>query len=98
MLGQKTDETVIANILDNLMPAALDYLESITPEEGMLMGSSVTIADISVVTCFVQGLHGDFDVDGSKYPKIRRYLDYTLNTDLVKHRLDEDRKFMSQMA
>jgi glutathione S-transferase len=98
MRGQPTDEKAVANILDNLMPAALTYMESVTPEEGLLVGDSVTIADIAVVTCFVQGMHGDFDVDGSKYPKIRRYLDFTLNTDLVKHRLAEDQKLMEQIA
>ncbi|MCZ6502588.1 MAG: glutathione S-transferase family protein [Gammaproteobacteria bacterium] len=96
--GQDTDETVVANILDNLMPAALDYVESITPEEGLLVGESVTIADISVVTCFIQGQYGDFEVDGSEYPKIRRYLDFTLNTDVVKNRLVEEKKFMSQIT
>jgi glutathione S-transferase len=98
LLGEPTDEGQVTNILENLIPPVLDYLESITPEEGLLVGSSVSIADIAVVTCFLQGQYADFEPDAEKYPRIKRYLDYTLNSDLVKNRLQSEKEALAQMG
>ncbi len=97
-LGEPTDEDQVTNILENLVPPVLDYLESITPEEGLLVGSSVSIADIAVVTCFLQAQYADFEPDGQKYPRIKRYLDYTLNSDVVKNRLKSEKEALTQMG
>lgn len=97
-LGEPTDEQAVTNILENLVPPVLDYLETITPEEGLLVGSSVTIADIAVVTCFIQAQYADFEPDADKYPRIKRYLDYTLNSDLVKNRLKSEQEALAQMG
>ena len=98
ILGEPTDDAKVQDIYDNLLPPALDYLESIVPEEGLLIGNQVTIADIAVVTCFIQGQYADFKLDADKYPKINRYLDYTLNVDLVKNRLKQEQEVLSGMV
>ena len=87
LLKQPTDEARLANILDNTLPACLDYMESIVPEAGYLVGSSMSIADLSVVTCFVQAQYGDYEVDGAVYPKLRRYIDSAFSVPLLKDRL-----------
>lgn len=96
-LGEATEEDVVKELLEVKIPEALDYIESIMPDEGTLIAGGVSIADISVVTCFLQGQYADFEVDGEKYPKIKRYLDMALNTDLVKNRLASEQKDLAQM-
>ncbi len=98
ILGEPTDEAQVTNLLDNVIPPALDYLESIVPDEGLLLEGGVSIADIAVVTCFVQGQYADFKPDATTYPKIERYLNYTLNVDLVKNRLAEEQKALANMT
>jgi len=98
ILGEETDEEQVKNILEKSLPPALDYVESIVPEEGLLMGGDVTIADIAVVTCFIQGQYGEYELSASEYPKTRRYLDYALNSDLVKQRLESEQKMLAQMG
>lgn len=92
LLGRPTDEARVKELLDTHIPSALDYLETQIPESGPLIGDSISIADIAVVTCFIQGSYGDFELDREAYPGIARYLDAAMSTDLVKNRLAEERK------
>jgi glutathione S-transferase len=94
LLNQPTDEERLTGILDNTLPACLAYVESITPESGYLVGNSLSIADIAIVTCFIQAQYGDFDVDGSAYPKLRHYLDQAYAAPLVVKRLESERANM----
>ena len=87
MMNQPTDEARLANIIDNTLPECLTYLESVVPESDYLVGSSLSIADISVVTCFIQAQYGGYEVDGGQYPKLRRYLDQAFAAPLVTNRL-----------
>ncbi|MGE0625690.1 MAG: glutathione S-transferase family protein [Pseudomonadales bacterium] len=91
LLKQPTDEARLAGILDTTLPACLDYLESIVPESGYLVGDRLSIADLSVVTCFIQAQYGDFDVDGGRYPRLRRYLDAAYASPLVVNRMASER-------
>ena len=91
LLKQPTDEARLAGILDTTLPTCLDYLESVVPESGYLVGGHLSIADLSVVTCFIQAQYGDFDVDGAKYPKLRRYLDAAYAAPLVVNRMASER-------
>lgn len=53
------------------LPPLLDYLESVVPEPGkFLVGESLSIADISVATMFVNFDHAQCAVDRAAYPKI----------------------------
>lgn len=91
MMKQPADEARLANILDNALPQCLAYVESLVPESGYLVGSSLSIADLSLVTCFVQAQYGDFDVDGGQYPRLRRYLDQAYAAPLLVNRLKSEK-------
>ncbi len=90
MMQTEPDEAVIQDILENRMPQVLDYLESIIPAEGLLLGE-LSIADFAVVTCFIQAEYGDFKPDPDRYPGLARYLTYTLDSDIVKNRIAAER-------
>lgn len=95
LLKQPTDEARLANVLDNTLPECLRYLEaSVVPESGYLVGDALSIADLSIVTCFVQARYGDYDVDGGRYPKLRHYLDQAYAAPLLVNRLASERANM----
>jgi len=95
-LNQPTDEEVVGNILDNLMPAAARYAESIIPDSGgPLVGDAISIADISIVTCFCQARYGEFEVDGNEFPRLRAYLDGALSNEIVKARLESEKRLLA---
>ncbi len=92
--NQPTDEAVVQDILDNGMPEALTYLETQVPENGYLVGDALSIADIAVVTCFIQARYGDYDVQGDEYPKLRNYLDQALASPIVTARVEKETEGM----
>lgn len=95
-LKQPTDEDAVKDILDNQMPVAAGYVESIIPDSGgPLVGDGITIADIAITTCFCQAQYGEFEVSGDEYPKLRAYLDGALANDIVKARLANERQMLA---
>jgi glutathione S-transferase len=98
MFNTPTDEAAVADILENQMPGLLSYLESQTPDSGVLVGDSVSVADIAVLTCFLQARYGDFEVDGDTYPKLKAYLDRCLESDVVKERMAKEKEVVAALA
>jgi glutathione S-transferase len=91
MMNKPTDEAVVDDILTHGMPPVLEYLESIAPESGYFVGGALSIADISVTTCFLQAQYGSFAVDSSKYPKLGRYLGGAFASPIVTGRMTKER-------
>jgi glutathione S-transferase len=91
MMGKATDEAIVDDILTHGMPPMLDYLDSIAPESGYFVGGALSIADISVVTCFLQAQYGDFAVDAQRYPKLGRYLAAAFASPIVIGRMTKER-------
>lgn len=93
MLNTPTDEAVVENILQNMMPGLLTYVESIVPAQGSLIGGPVSIADIAVVSAFVQGQYAGFEVT-AEHPRLRAYLDRAFANQILKSRLESERKML----
>lgn len=98
MMNQPTDEAKVTEILGQQMPPLLDYLESQTPASGPLVGDSIGIADFAVLTCFLQASYGDFEVDGSRYPRLRSYLDGCLADEIVQNRMAAEAEMVKAMT
>jgi len=92
LMGQPCDEDAVQDAIKNNMPPLLDYVESLMPDQGYLIGDSLSIADISIATCFAQARYGGYEVDGAAYPKTRSYLDSAFGTSLLSARLEVERK------
>ncbi len=90
MFSTPTNEAAVTNVLENQMPPLLQYLESQMPESGPLVGDSISIADLSIIACFLQARYGDFEVDGALYPKLRAYLDRAYAHDVVAARMTQE--------
>ncbi|MEQ9450841.1 MAG: glutathione S-transferase family protein [Pseudomonadales bacterium] len=93
-LNEPTDEARLRMLEETGIPACLDYLEPLVPVDGYLVGDRLSIADLSIVTCFIQAQYGEYEVDGNKYPNLRSYLDRALESPLVTDRLAAERASM----
>ena len=91
MMGKPTDEAVVQDILLNRMPPVLAYVESITPSTGYFVGDALSIADIAIVTCFLQAQYGEFSVDAAAYPKLSAYVQRGFAYPLVLARTAKER-------
>lgn len=91
MMGRPTDNDVVDNIINHTLPPVLEYVESIAPDSGYFVGGALSIADIAITTCFLQVQYGDYAVDGTKYPKLSRYLAAAFASPFVTARMAKER-------
>lgn len=97
LYGGETDESVVEQILRVDLPALLDYVDSKTPESGPLVGDAISIADLTMVSCFLTARYGDFEVDAATHPRLAAYLARALNHDLVQSRMESERRSIEQL-
>ena len=65
---QDPDEALIATIIDKKLPPLLSYIEGQLPREGYLFGT-FSIADLTLVTPFVNASYAGYEVCSDTYPK-----------------------------
>lgn len=72
-LGKPGDDALAAKGEADMAPLC-DYLEGIIPASGYLVGDTLTLADISVASPFVNTAHAGYTVDAAAYPKLTAFL------------------------
>lgn len=77
-MGIAGDEGIAAVAQADEMPPILDYLETVVPGEGFLVGGRLTLADIAVASPFVNLAHLDIAIDAGRHPQLKAYLDAML--------------------
>ena len=65
---QDPDEALISNIIENKLPPLLRYIERQLPSEGFIFGD-FSIADLALVSPFVNATYAGYDVPADSYPK-----------------------------
>ena len=78
-LNRPGDENAAAAAERDELPPIMDYLESVVPDDGgYLVGESLTIADIAVVSPFANLGHLGCGPDPSRHSRTRKYVDRIL--------------------
>ena len=75
--GEPGDQQRIDRMLQQDIPAALDYLEGELPKSGFLFGE-IGIADISIASFFRNGAYADFSPDPDRWPLTSSFVERTL--------------------
>ncbi|MES2001425.1 MAG: glutathione S-transferase family protein [Pseudomonadota bacterium] len=79
-MGREGDEAAAAAAECEELPPLLAYLEGLVPDPGgYLVGDSLTIADISVASVFVNFRHAARALDESRFPRTFAYVDSILD-------------------
>ena len=98
-LNRPGDEAVAEAAIRDELPPILDYLESIVPaDEGYLVGNSLTLADISVVSPFANFIHLNVELDAAKHPRTKRYVERMLDRPSFKPYVDREIAFLERTA
>lgn len=94
---EPSDEAVIDDVLNNVQPKILSYLESqITGK--FLVGSTMTLADIAIVSNFIVYQYIGYKLEVAKYPKLVKYVRDIAATDAYRKALDDERPFVTNMG
>lgn len=90
-MNKPADEAAIKQALEVGLPPLLAYLNAQTKDKRFLVGNSFSVADIGIVSPFVNFMHAGEDVDAKKYPYLTRYLANHFERPSIKELIDEER-------
>jgi glutathione S-transferase len=83
LFKQESDESLVAEQLNLMVPPVFDYLETVAPEEGWIVGGSFGIADIALGTTMVHFRHGGESVDSARWPRLAAYAGRLLERESI---------------
>ena len=96
VLKQEPDEALIEKIINKQLPPMLDYLESQVPGEGFLFGDNITLADVSLLSPFVNAGYAGFAVDPSRWPVFVGWMERVKSQPVVARLLADSAAAMGQ--
>jgi glutathione S-transferase len=92
-----TNKAVVDDVLMNVQPKILGYLDSqITGK--FLVGDTMTLADIAIVSNFIVYQYLGFEIDAARYPKLAGYLRAITASEAFQRALADERPFVDQMG
>ncbi len=97
-LGREGDLGAAERAERDELPPLLDYLETVIPDNGFLVGNSLTLADISVASPFANFRHCDVRIDAEKYPRITDYTAQILSRPSFARLIDREAALLSRRA
>jgi len=71
--GQDPDEELVANIIEKKLPPLLDYMDSEVPTAHFLYGEDLYVADLSLVSPFVNAGYAGYNIDADRWPKFAAF-------------------------
>lgn len=97
ILKGATDHSVIDNILATTQPKVFAFLES-QVNGSFLVGDSLTLADIGVVSNLINYQYLGFPIDKAKYPQLAKYVRDIIALEPFQRALGNEKPFAEQMG
>lgn len=97
-LKRPGDEDIAAAAERDDLPPILDYLESVAPAEGYLVGEELTLADIAVAGPLATLSHTGLKVVRDRHPRLAAFLDRILARPSFAYLLEQERAIMQRAA
>jgi glutathione S-transferase len=91
------DKAVIDNVLNNVQPKILNYLDS-QIDGTFLVGNALTLADVAIVSNFIVYQYMGYKIEAAKYPRLAKYLKAIAATDAYRKALDDEKPFVANMG
>ena len=92
-----SDKAVIDDVLTNVQPRVLSYLES-QIDGKYLVGNTLTLADIAIVSNFIVYQYIGYKLDAAKYPKLVKYVKDIASTEAFGKALEDEKPFVANMG
>lgn len=92
-MKQPPDEAVIQQAID-AQPPVFDWLDSKAPDGDGIVSGRFSIADIAIVSPFVNLQHAGGSLDAKRWPKLAAYVARTIARPSFKALIEEDRKML----
>jgi len=98
-MGRPGDDSVAAAAEKDELPPILDYIERVVPDgEGYLVGDTLTLADISVASPFVNLQHLNCTIDADRHPKTIKFVERILARPSFQPMIEMETKILERTA
>jgi len=98
-MGREGDEAAAAAAERDELPPLLDYLERVVPDAGgFLVGDTLTLADISIATMFVNFRHCARALDESRSKRTFAYVDKIIDRPSFKPWVEREQAMLAEPA
>jgi len=98
LMGQPTDTAAVEDALKNKLPPLLTWLDEQAKGRDFLVGNAFTIADIALVSPFVNLMHAGERIDAARYPNLARHVGRSFERPSVKELIAEEQQFFREAA
>ncbi len=89
-MGQESDEAAVTTALEEQLPPMFAWLDSQIGASDYLVGEAFSVADIGIVSPFVNFRHAGEAPDAKRYPKLAGYLADMMERPSIKGLIDEE--------
>ena len=96
LLGMPNDLAAADKAEAEQLPVQFDYIESIIPDAGFLVGDQFSLADIAVASPFVNLDHAAVAIDAAAYPKLTAYVAGIMARPSFSAVIDKERAFLKR--
>ena len=95
-LQEKPDEQICNDILNNLLPIELKYLND-NIKATFLLSDDLTIADITIGAIFLASSYAGYTVNKDDFPQVASYINNIWSTNVFKEIAQEDKARMEAL-
>ncbi len=98
LMGKESNEERVLEIIEKKLPEQFPYLEEIAPEQGFLFGDKLMMADVALVTHFINAGFAGYQIDAGLAPKFAAYFERIKSHPVIAKRMEEDLAFFEAFA
>lgn len=95
--GVATDQTVVGNVLNDVLPEVFGYLDSVC-QGGFLAGNALSVADLALMSNLTTLQYIGFGLDGRRFPKLAALYERVVQVPEVAAALRAEQPVVRQMG
>jgi len=95
---QPTNQAMVDEAISKKFPPVLNYLEKQVPDKEFLLGQSLGMADISIISMFITANYGGYNVDGTRWPKLAAYVARAMVHPVVAKCLENEKAMLKMLT
>jgi glutathione S-transferase len=97
VMKQSCDEGLVRRHIEDVMPPAFDWLEGEAPDGDGIVEDRFSVADLAIVSPFVNIEHAGVTVDASRWPRLAAYVARLYERPSIRALIDEEKAAFASM-
>lgn len=96
LLKEPTNKERVQDVINKVLPPILDYIEGLLPPSGFIF-TDISLADISLVTHFINAEYADYQVSDNDYPRLASLINAVKMHEVIASILDAEKPMLAMV-